>query len=291
MSGSATDDLPLGAKLFGAGWRQGVIFRSPALRLLGMDAAAPGSDEAQAQFTRRLKPNEACVLVTQDCDLVAEDSEEPHVEALLCKPFKLGSQFLARIERNSARYFQVDPARGLVAQAKYRLLLTKQALCGITPSPWPGSQERLARFVQWLARRYDRPALPDAMVKVFQWPVEQALAGLDANHPTIGLALSRAIHEVRVNLPASEVPPFDLQLVFLTRSGELSEEELGAIDAAADAIWRNIDPDLVHLQPPHRILSAEHMTLAEYLATRPLFLEYLSYDGDDARGVPPVPRA
>lgn len=290
MSGPGTVGQPLGVNLREAGWRQGALFTAPALQLVAMDAAGPDAQHTHVQFTRNLKSKEKCVLVTQDCDLVAREDEEPHVEALVCSPYRLGSRFLTSIDRNSARYFLIDPTTGLVAQAKYRLLLTKHALQPLSPTPWPSSLKRFNRFVQWLARRYDRPAIPNAMVNALQKPVEHVLAQLDQEHPSLGAALSRAVHEVRVNLPDSEEPPFRLQLVFLVRVGELSEAELQAIDTAADAIWQNVDRDIVHLLPEHRILSPDQMTLAEYQATRPLYLEYLSLEGDEQRGAEPMRR-
>jgi len=44
--------------------------------------------------------------------------------------------------------------------------------------------------VRWLARRYDRPALPDALVEAFQIPVNEALEALDDKEPEIGEAFS-----------------------------------------------------------------------------------------------------
>lgn len=290
MVNRESDSRPLGARLYDRGWRQGSLFTVPSSGLHGTDAAAPGSDPPFIQFTRNLRKNEKLILATQDCDLVASDTEEPHVEALICTPFKIGSDFLTRVERNSARYFVVDPGTGLVAQARYRALFTKQVLLHVEPTQWPSSEQRLGRFVQWLARRFDRPAIPNNLVQAFQRPVEDALRLLDEQQPSLGVAFSRVVHEIRVNMPASNVAPFTLQPIFLVRSSELGEDELRAIDTVADTLWSNVDPDVVHLSE-HRILSAEELSLAEYQASRPLYLEYLSYEGDEAAGALPFGRA
>jgi len=40
-------------------------------------------------------------------------------------------------------------------------------------------------------------------------------------HPTIFAAFNGIVSDVRVNLPASEIPPFNLQLILLIKSEEL----------------------------------------------------------------------
>jgi hypothetical protein len=160
----------------------------------------------------------------------------------------------------------------------------------LTPERWPSSQDRFERFVRWLARRYDRPAIPDEMVKVFQEPVQKALEALDRDSPAVGAAFSRAIHEVRVNLPDHEDPPFDVQLVFLIKREGLTAEEVDSLFTAFDAIQAALDPTLVTLDPNPRIVTTEEISMAEYFATRPLFLEYLTYKGDEVEGERPLPR-
>lgn len=106
-----------------------------------------------------------------------------------------------------------------------------------------------------------------------------------------GEAFSRAVHEIRVNLPATEEPPFDLQLILLVRGDSLTAEEADAIDAAVAVMRAGVDPTLIHLDPEVRILSDEQMSVAEYFASRPLFLEYLTFSGDELEGAEPFRRS
>src|SRR5207244_1436958 len=133
----------------------------------------------------------------------------------------------------------------------------------------------------WLARRYDRPALPDPMVEHFQRPVERALALLDERAPDAARALTELVGELRVNLPEHEEPPYELELVILIAGGAPSALQVEAIDKAMAAIHGEIDPSKIRLAQEPRVLSEEEMSVAEYFATRPLFLDYLTYAGDE----------
>jgi hypothetical protein len=292
MSTSGADNRPLGDTLLAAGWRQGALNSAPSVCFLWnapSDSHTSETGESIVQQSRKVKSREQCVLITQDCDIQAAVDHEPYVEALLCHR-ETNREFLSKVDRNSARWFVIDPAIGLVAEAKYRLHLAKEALLALTPEPWPSGPERLERFIRWLARRYDRPTIPDRLVEAFQNPVEAALTRLDKAQPHVGAAFSRAVHEVRINLPSSENPPFDLQLVLLVKREGLSEEEADAMAIASEAIQASLDPKIVRLDPEARILTEEEMSLAEYFATRPLFLEYHTYKGDEIEGAEPYGR-
>lgn len=73
----------------------------------------------------------------------------------------------------------------------------------------------------------------------------------------------------------------------LPKSEGLSEEEADAIDDVIDEIVAIVATDQVELDET-RILSAETMSVAEYFATRPIFLEYHSYQGDEGAGAEPL---
>lgn len=286
--GTSTDDaLPTGKVLYEAGWRQGVVFTATSANF-AHNLLPPGGSAFELR-QRLVKAKERLVLISQDCDLVAKDSDEPFVEALICDTVK--PSHAVRIDRNSAREFIIDPESHLAANAKYRISLDKSSLQPLSFSPWPSSRERFERFVIWLARRYDRPAIPDAMHEVFHRPLVEVFEALDVTSPQIAAAFSRAIREVRVNLPESETPPFDLQLVFLLRLESLTEEEANSLSAVMEAIHSKMDSHYVVLAPNPRVVTTEEISMAEYFATRPLFLEYLTYKGDEVHGAPPFPRA
>lgn len=286
MADSGQDEQSLGDRLYSSGWKQGAIFTA-SFAMFVHNAPAANAPNALGIQQRPVKAKERLVLVTQDCDITAK-TDEPYVEALVCDT--KGASFATKIDRNSARYFLIDPVTRLVANARYRVVLDKRALVALTPEPWPSTPDRFERFVRWLARRYDRPAIPDAMVKVFQDPVQQALEALDQTSPAVGAAFSRAIHEVRVNLPEHEQPPFELQLVFLIKHEALTEEEDNSLSTVFEVIQAALNPALVTLDPDLRIVTTEEISMAEYFATRPLFLEYLTYRGEEVEGSKPLPR-
>jgi len=278
------DDVAIGDRLWKQGWRQGAMFVDPHLSF-GFNAR--NGDEVFAPQARKVKPKEQMVVISQDCDILAAD--EPFVEALICRQDK--ASFCAKVERNSARFFVVDPPNCWLAVAYHRVQIAKSDLLALTPKPWPADTKRLERFVRWLARRYDRPAIPDQLVKAFQVPLAQALEVLDSASPTAGLAISRATTEWRVTLPSTEQPPFHVQLLLLLSVHTLSAEEANAIALAEERIRATIDPDVVRLHPIVRMVTEEELSLKEYRATCLLFLEPLTYRGEEVVGAPPLDRA
>lgn len=275
--------------LLSMGWRQGALFSAPSACFTWNNLSGTGTSDPITQERRKTKSGEKFVVITQDCDINTVEEHEPYVEALLCKPYK-NREFLSKVARNSARRFVIDPDIGMVAESKYRVQFTKQTLKTLTPEPWPSSPRRLEQFIRWLARRYDRPAIPDPIVEAFQKPVEEVLARLDEEHPDVGATYSQAVHEVRINLPITENPPFDLRLVLLVKSDGLSVEETDAIDIFKAAVQNNLNPKIIHLDPKVRILTEEEISMSEYYATRPLFLEYYTYKGEEIEGMEPYRR-
>lgn len=169
--------------LLTAGWQQGTFFTVSSVAFLWNGRPSGGAEPATVE-QRRPRADEQYVVISQTCDIGASAEQEPYVEAMLCRVRKQ-PKFLARAARNSARWFVVDIDSGLVVEAKYRVQIAKELLIDLEPRPWPGSAQQLDRFVRWLARRYDRPALPDALVEAFQKPIEQALEQLDADSPEV----------------------------------------------------------------------------------------------------------
>ena len=109
------------------------------------------------------------------CDLERPTSVEPFAELLVCS--KQRRSYLPKIA-HSPRSFVVDEESGLVANAKYRVLLDKAVLLDSPARPWPSSDARLHMFEKWLGARYDRPGFSDlAKTEVVQ-PLQRAYAAL-----------------------------------------------------------------------------------------------------------------
>ncbi len=275
--------------LLDIGWRQGALFSAPSAYFAWNDLSSSSPGDTIIQQRRKTRSGEKFVLIAQDCDITASEEQEPYVEALLCKTYR-NREFLNKIGRNSARLFVIDFDTGLVAESKYRVQFAKQVLRMLTPELWPGSSKHLERFIRWLARRYDRPAIPDSIVEAFQRPVENVLARLNQERPDVGAIFTRAVHEVRISLPTTDDPPFGLQLVLLVRSGGLSEEETGAINIFKEVVQNSLNPRIIHLDPEVYALTEEEISMADYYATRPLFLEYHTYRGEETEGAEPYSR-
>lgn len=279
----------LGESFLDRGWRQGALFSAPSACITWNALSGSGADEPITQQHRKTKSGEKFVIITQDCDVSALEQQEPYVEALLCKTYK-NREFLSKIGRNSARWFVINFDTGLVAESKYHVQFAKQVLSILTPELWPDSPKRLEQFIRWLARRYDRPAIPDAIVDAFQRPVEQVFNLLAEEQPDVVLAFNKVVYEVRISLPTNESPPFNLQLMLLIDSDGSSREQTDAIDIVTRAVRANLNPKDVHLHPEVRIVTEERISMAEYYATRPLFLEYFTYKGDEIEGAEPYGR-
>jgi hypothetical protein len=275
-----------GDALLAADWWQGTLFHASTLCFswhdLSLDKAG---NQRITKDERQVKASEKLVLISQDCDIKAPVDKEPFVEALVCKRYN--QKFVERVSKTSARWFVINPAIGLVAEAKYRITLAKPVLSQFSPEPWPSSPHRLDRFIQWLARRYDRPAIPDAVVDAFQKPFEKCIADLRLEMPKIFEVFNRIVSDIRISLPPNEIPPFELHLVLLIGHDGLSKEEANAIDIVKQITLSSLDANLVHLHPDFRVLTEEEISLKEFYATRPVYLDYHTFLGEEIDGAEP----
>jgi hypothetical protein len=274
---------PSGQELYDAGWRQGALFWAKvSVRVTHLNP-----DGTVEQRDRPLKESESLVLASQDCDIVS--NAEPYVEALFCEKEK-SRTFLAKINRRSARAFVIDLDAGLVAQAKYRVSLTKESLATLKPKPWPASADRRERFAEWLAHRYDRPALPNKLVVALQTPITDLFERMAGERPDLVEAFNRVARQIRINRPDTDEPPFNLELIVLLSAEELTREESVALELLGEAMLRCVDRSAVLLAPDVRLVTADEMSLREYQETVPLYLEYLTFGGDEIVGALPPGR-
>lgn len=290
MSDHDYDEKTIGSKLWEDGWRQGSMFYAPSASLAWNTFPADESISFLTIEQKILGDSELFIVATQDCDIVAPATKEPFIEAFLCT-IELDQNQLALLDRNSARWFVVQPRSSIVANAMDRILFSKHALTKLKPIPWSSGQVRLQRYIGWLARRFDRPAIPDALVSVFQKPVEKVFESLSKKQPHTIAAFNRAVSQMRINVPSSTIPPFNLQIILLTRDDNLTAEEHDAILAVTKAIRDRIDKQQVHLLPDAWLVTEAGISLADYNNSRPLALDYLTYQGDTISGTLPPSRA
>ncbi|HEX8229806.1 MAG TPA: hypothetical protein VF826_10910 [Chloroflexia bacterium] len=290
MSDPDYDEKTIGSNLWDHGWRQGSMFYASSACLAWNTFPADNSKASLTVEQRNLGDSELFIVATQDCDIVAPATKEPFIEAFHCT-VELDQNQLGLLDRNSARWFVVQPSSSIVANAMDRILFSKYALTKLKPIPWSSGHVRLQRYIGWLARRFDRPAIPDALVSVFQKPVEKVFENLVKRQPDTIAVFNRAVSQMRINIPSSIVPPFDIQIILLTRDDNLSAEEHDAILVVTKAIRDRIDRQQIRLLPDAWIVTEAGISLADYNSSRPLALDYLTYQGDSISGSQPPPRA
>lgn len=166
-------------------------------------------------------PGELWVLVSQDCDISAK--AESRVE-LLRGHWTTDKSTLHTARLNSIRGFLLGERQrggkteGLVVDATRRLLLEKTSLLELEPARELGTLEpsKARRFRQWLAQRYDRPAIPDVIVNAVQKPLVKALEKLSEGDELWRYLAD--VEEVRFSVPG-RTPPFEVTLLFMKAPG------------------------------------------------------------------------
>lgn len=151
-----------------ARWRQG-----QTLADTGSAVVTLGGKATHTLVWRHVERNEGqrLVVTTQSCDMDKPLRDEPNVTAI--PAFHTADKALLHYaNRNSARFFLLDPKTGLVADAGVVVLIDKRVLASASPEPGLSEDpQRQAWFSRWLARRYTRLALEDAVVKAVVGPI------------------------------------------------------------------------------------------------------------------------
>jgi len=276
----------VGGRLYDAGFRQGTILRPSALKFV-YSVPAPGGGGIETK-ERPVRAKERLVVASQDCDILAKPEKEPYVELLICKEEK--PERCARlVGGHSSRWFLLDADKHLVAQAFQRIHIKKEALKQLESEGWSLGGETLERFARWLARRYIRPAFPDEFVEAYQGPVDGAFEKI----PTEVLEhFSRVVTEIRVSKSSAQGPPYGLEFLVLTVSENLSEEEAEAVDLVQDGMEAALSASPLVDSAQFSFRIPEETSIAEYFASDPIYLEHLTYQGEEQlRGAEPPPQA
>jgi hypothetical protein len=278
-------ETKIGDRLYAAGCKQGAILRSSPFKGAHNDKLVDGGADADMKV-RRVKDSECLVIISQDCDILA--NSEPYVEAFVCA--KKPPEFCARlIGGNSSRWFLIDQDNHLVAHATRRVIIKKELLEPFDLEPWPSDDDHLDRFTRWLARRYIRPALGREFDKAVQDPIRNSLEETPEDIVTL---FSNAVHEMRINKSSTHGPPFNVNIALLILQGELAGEEDDAIETVIREIKSRYDTDTRIGDHELYRRTLDEMSVAEYLTTYPLYLDYYTDSGDEyTGGAEPLPQA
>jgi hypothetical protein len=301
-------DPGLGQRLIDLGWDQGVLLpplhwsvvfhpgdpitriarsavqsrgaadRTPAI---GSTPALPAHGVASGPIRGR----DRLVVASQACDIVKSPTEEPTIIAMRAF-FTDNGSILSAADGNSSRYFLLDPSRSLVVDATILTLVEKPLLTTVTPEPGAVDPSRQRRFARWLARRYNRPALPDEVVDAVVRPILENLRLLqEANDSDLGSL--ETVEELRLARVTGN-PPYDVRLLFIIPRAGL--EDGGLALARLVARMRGwFDPSTARLVA----WDARHLyevTVGDYLDTDQILLDHYTYRGLTIRGLGPPPQ-
>ncbi len=262
------DEASVGRQLYDLGWRQGSLLAAPPNRSVNKRAGAIWETETSAT-------DGSLVLATQTCDMVRDAAKEPTLEFL--RAFWTDDKSkMSEAKKNSNRVFLLRTEEragvkwGLIADATVRMFVDKASL--LAERPQAGCLPKRERgFQRWLARRYDRPAVPDALDKAVHQPVVKGLREERRRGSRISALLDR-VAEVLYTVE-DDGPPFGVAIFFVPEDGtlhapitdaeaeEVSAWFMGTIGSGGDA--RVVNWELWPL---------DQVSVADYFAATPLSL-------------------
>lgn len=282
-SGQPRDnDLP--KILIDRGWRQGTVFHASSIELWCIEAIPDAGGKRLSACPRPTPSDGRFVVVSQTCDIAALMTTEPVVEAMACA-IEPNLTVRATLSK-SFRKFEIDRVEGLIAHAMYRVPFDKRALLELTPSEWPDSADRLDLFSRWLARRASRSAIPDPIVAAFVSPLRRVLDTHKRKRPDAYKTFNDAVEEIRLGLPSSDEPPFEIHLVLLLSGSELSAEHDDAIESVCTGLREALTPAEAELGDVMK-MTKSRMSVELYRRTSLVDLENFTYLGDDILGAEP----
>jgi len=287
----------VGRTLYRAGWAQGVLL-NPLAVSVAFAPAQPVSKIAKAAVGRGApdvsvklaQPHgiasgiaastERLVVISQACDIVKSPNDEPNVLAM--PVFKTENQrIIGPASRNSSRYYLLDAGRGFVVDASAVAVIEKPLLTTMTPEVGAQTEDDRKRFGRWLARRFNRPAIDDAIVVAIVKPILENMRSLQATG-NLNLDLFDRILEVRLRVENDSLP-FTFDLLFMVEPVASAEFELLMAPLLGQMrSW--FQPELSKLRAWYT-RSYEDVSVADYLASDQLYLDEYSYDGGTIRGL------
>lgn len=279
MPGNVSD----GEFLLAAGWRQGALFRLDGAMYFWNDTLTTEGESTPQGRSRSLKSNELLVLASQDCDIISD--EEDAVEALLVriKNKPKDREYLSRI-LNSYRQFVLDGDQGFVADARKRFHIAKRILNRGQLDPWEMDEQTRTDFVDWLAGRYDRPPVPQAVFEAISRPVRGVLERIRDEEPEVFAALDQAVRKIRIKLPTNTSTRLDVGLVFVFND-DIDETGADALESTVERIKQVVANDSPDCHLKIDTIPYGSMLLHEFDATRPIDLDYMTDRGNEVASV------
>lgn len=292
----------LGKELIAAGWRQGSLLTAlPLLFHYHIDrpvteAAKQAQSESRHLFEQRkeagdrprpigqaivsLNDDEVLCVVSQTCDIEADEEVEPFVEVVPAYR-EPDDQKRRDADRNSARRFLLCPERELVIDATRRFMVEKAVLLGYSADNPPLGKVRDGLLRRFLARRGGRPALDNDIVKYVVKPISNGFQRYKRHRTALD-----PVSGLRMDHLAGQ-PPYEVALTVLLSRNVTVEEDLALqemVDAIDDWLRRTGQAHVAKWVA----VSEEDITLSAYRATDEIYLDYYTYQGDEVVGEEPI---
>jgi hypothetical protein len=221
------------------------------------------------------------VVISQDCDIFAAPKAEPRIEALTVKWTRDASELHTARKGNSARLFllQERDGAGLVADARRRVHLDKAALLRCSFEAAFHDERMRARFANWVAGRYNRPAVPNEIVDAIQKPVVSAVAELAKRSNSLLPVLDR-VAEIRFAVAGER--PWTVHLVIMLDDGdELSAEEEAELVGWLESVLIVSASPVGGIAPVFK--TEKNISLHDYQNTTRLQLDHFTPEEDATR--------
>jgi len=221
------------------------------------------------------------IVISQDCDICASLKSEPRVEAIIVRSTEEPSEISMARKGNSARLFLLREGTGqaLVADARRRVSLDKKSLVDSSFESLITEERTRLRFANWLAGRYNRPAIDDALVNAVQKPLVKAVSEVVKKKAVPHDILGR-ISEIRF-AAANPTPPLTVSFIMMFEQGEeLTVEEEAEIAGWLEAVLVRADGQVETISPVFR--TAQTISLHDYQNSTRLQLDHFSPEDDFA---------
>ena len=305
---SRAGDASVAARIRLQGWDQGCLLdrrvdlfladlRTPLTAASSQLAVQQGTaPRAVVEVNYDPEQSPGMIIVSQLCDLVASDREEPMCEAI---PLLVVPDDLLLPGPHSSRYFTLDAHRRLVGDQTRRLVFEKALLPDRAATSLLDTDVKRQAFRAWIARRPARIAFDDDLIDTIGAAINRTLGSGLGNRPQLGTMFSwrvlSRIEEGRVEV--GFLIPYDEQHEAATGIdeyvGELEERIRSHLPRAhARANQRRGELGLPPVAP-HRLstiaaVPADSVSLRQLLTYPAFNLEHLTYAGDAIDGVSPV---
>lgn len=294
----------VGVVLIQRGWRQGSLLEasSASKSWLALNDHQEITQEGQGSSDTTASPGiwilrqallnaeDVLIVASQTCDIQRSFEQEPYIEVI--RGYRTSDRsIMHQAGKNSSRLFLMQRRPGndgkeeaLIADATVRIQIEKAAFLTLTPQSSFKENDQITpyKFSEWLARRYNRPALPDAIVNAIQKPVVKAIDKLPAVH---GLHhIFDGIDEILFFLHNDDMP-FQVDMIFLRDERNdapyVSDEDAARLGGwMANTLQTGNKAELMHWE----ILSRKEISVYDYSNAYELPLDYYTAWNESTEG-------